>query len=142
MDMNSLIRVVETHADGLAERWVQRLRKEPDLDHYLREPEGELREHVRAAYEEIGVYLDQPDHEVIAEHFRDTGRRRCRQGVPLREAVRAVQLARSVLWQYVLEQGIFDSTSNLYQALNLFRQVVAFFDRAVLYTVDGYGEKD
>lgn len=109
---------------------------------YLREPEERLLEHVQKAYEQIGVYLDQPRHHVIAEHFRETGRRRRREGVPLQDVVRAIQIARIVLWQYVLEQGIFDSTVNLYQAINLFKQVGAVFDAAVLFAIEGYGEEE
>ncbi len=141
MDLNSVIRIVESRADKISDRWLERLRREEGMELYLGHPEPQLREHVRKAYEEIGLYLDQPRHEVIVGHFADTGRRRYREGVPLRCVVRAIQLARSVLWQYVVEQGIFDSTANLYQALNLYRQIVNFFDTAVLIAVDGYMEE-
>lgn len=142
MDMNLVIRVVEGHADKLAERWLQRLRKEEGMmAAYLLTPEENLLNHVRKAYEEIGTYLGQPKHPVITGHFLETGRRRRREGVPLPDVVRAIQLARSVLWQYVLEQGIFDSTVNLYQALNLYREVVACFDQAVLFAIQGYQEE-
>ncbi len=142
MDMNSIIRVVEGHADKIAERWLQRLRKEEATMYtYLREPEEHLLEHVQKAYEQIGLYLEQPRHHVIAEHFRETGRRRRREGVPLPDVVRAVQIGRIVLWQYVLEQGVFDSTVNLYQAINLFKQVNAVFDSAILFAIEGYLEE-
>ena len=143
MDMNIVIRIVEGHAERLAERWLLRLRKEEAMmEVYLRVPEDNLLSHVRKAYEEIGTYLGQPRHPVIAAHFRETGKRRKREGVPLTAVVRAIQLARSVMWQYVLEQGIFDSTVNLYQAMNLYREVVACFDQAILFAVEGYGEED
>ena len=141
MDLKSVIRIVESHADKISEKWIERLHKEGDMEEYLRLPVSELLDHVGKAYEEIGGYLDQPAHEVIAGHFTDTGRRRRREGVPLRQVIRAIQLARSVLWQYVVEQGIFDSTANLYQALNLHRQIVNFFDAAVLLAAEGYGEE-
>ncbi len=141
MDLNSVIRIVESRADKISERWIERLRREGDMEEYLRIPESQLLDHVRKAYEEIGTYLDQPRNEIIAGHFTDTGMRRRRAGVPLRQVIRAIQLARSVLWQYVVEQGIFDSTANLYQALNLYRQIVNFFDDAVLLAVEGYGEE-
>ena len=140
MDMSTVIGVVERNADKLAARWLERLRKEAGMEDYAREPAPLLLDHVRGAYQEIGTYLDQPRHQVIAEHFRATGRRRRERGLPLAEVIRAVQLARTVLWQYVIEQGIFDSTVNLYQALNLYRQIVGFFDQAVLYAVEGYFE--
>jgi hypothetical protein len=141
MDINAIVVIAETHAEPLARKWLERLHREEGMERYLLRPEAELLQHVRAAYEEIGTYLDQPRHMVIAEHFRSTGRRRRAEGVPLAQVVRAVQIARIVLWQYVIEEGIFDSTANLYQGLNLYRQIVNFFDGAVLYAVEGYTEE-
>ncbi len=141
MDINAIVAIAETHAEPLAKKWLERLRREEGMERYLLRPEAELLAHVRAAYEEIGTYLDQPRHMVIVEHFRGTGRRRRAEGIPLHQVVRAVQIARIVLWQYVMEEGIFDSTANLYQGLNLYRQIVNFFDAAVLFTVQGYTEE-
>jgi len=140
MDINAVILIVEAHAEKIAERYVERLRKEAGMEAYALKSDRELKDHVRRAYEEIGTCLDDPGHPVLQDHFRETGRRRRKEGLPLVQVVRAVQIARIVLWQYVLEQGVFDSTANLYQGLNLYRQVVNFFDRAVLYTIEGYQE--
>jgi hypothetical protein len=142
VDMNNLIRMVEGGAGKLAERWMERVKREEGMADYLRIPEEELLEHIRHAYEAIGTHLDQPKHPLMAEHFRALGRRREKEGIRLMEIVRAIQLARSVLWQHVVEQGVFDSTVNLYQALNLHRQVVVFFDHAVLFAIEGYLEKE
>ena len=141
MDMNNLIRLIEGGADKLAERWVERLRHEELMVDYLRIPEDVLREHIRQAYEAIGTYLDQPTHPMMKEHFRDLGRLRRRENVALTEQIRAIQLARSVLWQHVMEQGGFDSTVNMYQAINLYRQVTSFFDHGIIYAVEGYLEQ-
>lgn len=140
MDMNNLIRLVEGGADKLAERWVERLRHEEGMVDYLRIPEAVLRDHIRQAYEAIGTYIDQPNAPMMKEYFRELGRKRHKEGVSLTEQIRAIQLAKTVLWQHVIEQGGFDSTVNLYQALNLYRQVAAFFDHGIIYAVEGYLE--
>ena len=140
MDMNVIITLVETHSHQLAQKWLERLRKEEGMEEYLLHPDHELHSHVEQAFQEIGLYLDQPHHHVIAGHFRQTGRLRRKEGVPLAKVIRAIQLARSTLWQHLLEQGLFDSTVNSYLALNLYRQIVQLFDSAVLYTVEGYFE--
>ena len=121
MDINTVIRLIEGGADKLAERWIERLKHEEGMVDYLRIPEHQLLEHIRHAYEGIGVYLDQPKNPAMAERWRDLGRKRRKEGIHLTEQLRAIQLARSVLWQHVMEQGGFDSTVNLYQALNLHR---------------------
>jgi len=46
-----------------------------------------------------------------------------------------------VLWQHVVEQGGFDSSVNMYQALNLYRQVMAFFDHGMIHAVEGWLEQ-
>jgi len=141
MDMNVIITLVETHSHQLAEKWLERLRKEEGMEEYHIHPDHELHSHVEQAFQEIGLYLDQPRHHVIAGHFRHTGRMRRKEGVPLAKVIRAIQLARSTLWQYLLEQGLFDSTVNSYLALNLYRQIVQLFDSAVLHTIEGYFEE-
>ena len=141
MDINSVIRLVEGGADKLAQRWVERLRHEEGMVDYLRFDEHVLLEHIRHAYEELGTYLDQPKHPIIAEFWKELGRKRRHDGIPITEQIRAIQLARSVLWQHAIEQGGFDSTVNLYQALNLYRQIVAFFDQGVMFAVEGWLEK-
>jgi hypothetical protein len=141
MDMNVIITLVEGHAHLLAQKWLERLRKEEGMEEYLIHPDAELQERVEHAYREIGLYLDQPKHHVIAGHFRQTGRNRRKEGVPLVKVIRAIQLARSTLWQHLLEQGLFDSTVNSYLALNLYRQIVAVFDNAVLHAIEGYFEE-
>ena len=65
---------------------------------------------------------------------------RRKQGLPAEDMVRGIQLAREVAWDFVEEQGEFDSSMSLYQALNLYRQIVIFFDWALVYAMDGYCE--
>jgi hypothetical protein len=141
MDMNVIITLVETHSHQLAQKWLERLRKEEGMEEYLIHPDHDLHSHVEQAFQEIGLYLDQPRHHVITGHFRHTGRLRRKEGVPLVRVIRAIQLARSTLWQFLLEQGLFDSTVNSYLALNLYRQIVQLFDSAVLHTIEGYFEE-
>ncbi len=141
MDINSMIRLVEASAEQLAERCMERLRHEEGMVDYLRIPPHELREQLRVAYEEIGVYLDQPKNPALVEYWRELGRKRRREGIPITEQLRAIQLARSVLWQHAVEEGGFDSSVNMYQALNLYRQVMTFFDHGMIHAVEGWLEQ-
>ena len=140
MELQKLIHVVEGHAEVLAKRWIEKIKEEAGAEAYLRLPETDLQKHVTEAYKEIGVYLDNSSHEMIQLHFRETGRRRYRQNLPLQEVIRAIQLARVVVWQYVLDQGMFDTSMDLYKGLTLYRKLVKFFDWAVIYCVEGYFE--
>jgi hypothetical protein len=141
VDINSMIRLVEAGAEQLAERCVEQLRHEEGMVDYLRLDEHELKDQLRRAYEEIGAYLDQPKNPILVEYWRELGRKRRKEGISITEQLRAIQLARSVLWQHVVEQGGFDSSVNMYQALNLYRQVMAFFDHGMIHAVEGWLEQ-
>jgi hypothetical protein len=45
------------------------------------------------------------------------------------------------LWLYVQEQQFFDSTYELYQALELNNKVVLFFDRVIYLVTMGYEDE-
>ncbi len=140
MNMDTVIRLVETHADALADRWVDTLLREGGVEAYLKIPRTELFAHVRESFREIGAYLDQPDHPVAVQHFREVGRIRRREGMALAEVVRAIQVARKVVWRYCNEQGMFDTSLDAYRALDLYKHVVHFYDAAVLHVIEGYEE--
>jgi len=141
MDISKLVHVVEGHAGVLAQRWIEKIKEEEGALAYHRLPETDLLKHVTEAYKEIGACLNDPSHEVTRMHFRETGRRRCRQRLPLQDVIRAIQLARVVVWQYILDQGLFDTSMDLYKGITLYRKLVNFFDWAVIYCVEGYFEE-
>ena len=140
MDIQKVVKLVEGHAEGLAKRLVDRIRKDSGVEAFLRLPQDELLRRLTDVYREIGIFLDQPKSPVIRHYFFDAGVMRRNQGVPPQDLVRAIQLARDVVWEFVREQAEFDSSVNLYQAMELHGQVVHFFDWAVVYAVDGYCE--
>ncbi len=140
MNINVVIRLIENHADTLAERWVEALLKEGGAEAYLKIPKTELFPFLKETFREIGTYLDQPNHPVSSQYFKEVGRKRRHEGMPLREVIWAVQLARKVVWRYCMEQGLFDSTVDAYMALDLYKQVVHFYDAAILHVIEGYAE--
>lgn len=141
MQMDTVIRLVEAHADALAERWLEAILKERGAETYLRIPRTELYAHVRESFQEIGAYLDQPDHPFAVQHFTEIGRVRRREGLALPELVRALQIARKVVWRYCNEQGCFDTSLDAYGALDLYKHIVHFYDAAILRVIEGYLEE-
>lgn len=140
MDIQRVVKLVEGHAEGLAKRLVERIRKESGVEAFLRLPQDDLLNRLTDVFREIGIFLDQPRSAVIRHYFFEAGVLRREQGVPPQDLVRALQLARDVVWEYVREQADFDSSLNLYQALDLYSKVVHFFDWAMVYAMDGYCE--
>jgi hypothetical protein len=141
MDIQNVVRLVEGHSEALAKRWMERIRMESGVEAWLHLPQDELLKRLTDVYREIGIFLDQPRNDVIRHYFFDAGRMRRRQSMPPQDMARGFQLAREIVWEFVQEQGDFDSSVNLYQALNLYRQIVHFFDWALIYGVMGYFEE-
>lgn len=141
MNLDVIIRLVETHHDALAERWLEAVLRESGAEAYLKLPRTELHNHIRDSFREIGSYLDRPDHPVAIQHFKEVGRRRKKEGMPLKEVVEAIQIARKVVWRYCNEQGCFDTTLDAYRALDLYKRLVHFYDAAILRTIEGYFEE-
>ena len=80
----------------------------------------------------------QPATQHIAEKYTSHGVRRCKQKFELAEVVQSLILMRRHLWQKVLDDGLLDTALDLYQALELNRQVVRYFDRAIYFTIIGF----
>jgi hypothetical protein len=78
--------------------------------------------------------------EEVEQYYRALGAERFAEGFPLSEVIAALMLTKKALWGYVLEQGFFDSAVQLYQTLELYNNVVLYFDRAAVFTVRGYEE--
>lgn len=141
MEIHKVVKLVEGHAEALAKRLMERIRRESGVEAFLRLPQDELLQRLTDVYREIGIFLDQPKSGVIRHYFFEAGVMRRKQGVPPQDLVRALQLARDVVWEFVREQADFDSSINLYQSLDLYGQIVHFFDWAMVYAVDGYCEE-
>lgn len=142
MDIKNVVRLVEGHAEPLATRWMERIRRESGVEAFLRLPQSDLLARLTDVYREIGLFLDQPKNDIIRHYFFEAGRMRRKQGLPPEDMVRGIQLAREVVWEFVEEQGEFESSMSLYQALNLHRQIVNFFDWMLVYAMDGYYESE
>ncbi|OGD30139.1 MAG: hypothetical protein A2Y56_09905 [Candidatus Aminicenantes bacterium RBG_13_63_10] len=70
------------------------------------------------------------------------GRQRRQEGFALSEIIQAVHLVRKQLWRKIQSEGLLDNALDLLMAIDLYNHVIGFFDRAVLYAVQGYESPD
>lgn len=137
MQLQELIRLIESRADDLAELMVRKVRQSPRMAAYHRFGDDELAERARLVYANLEKWLEEGSEGLVEEEYTQLGKRRCQERIPLSQVVWALLLIRRNLWQFIELQG-WDTVSDLQRTLDLEILVVRFFDRAILHTVSGY----
>jgi hypothetical protein len=139
MISQKLVHLIESHAEELAERWLKDVLVHTDTPTYRTLPEEKLRQRACYVYAHLGRWVGREDHrEEVEQDYRELGAERFAEGFRLSEVIAALMLTKKQLWGYVLDQGFFDSAVQLYQTLELYNNVVLYFDRAAVFTSRGY----
>jgi hypothetical protein len=136
-----LVDLIETHADELTSRLVERLRSHHTTIGLRKYDDLELGRRARELYHHLGYWLRSSSELEVEKTFRDFGRAEHREGIPPSDLVGALLITRRNLWEFVQSQ-VGDSILELHQELDLQLLVVRFFDRAVYHTVRGWEEAE
>src|SRR6266581_550812 len=121
IELPRLMNQIETHAKQLSDQVIQAVRTSPRTRLMGRLSEEEL----KARFFEL---------------FRNFGRRRCREGMPLNELIYALIVVKQHVWGYVLKNVMPASEGNLYEEELPGEMLGKFFDRALYHTIRGYEE--
>ena len=141
MISQALVHLIETHADELTRRWMKIVRVHPDTQTYRTFSDDKLCQRAFEVYSRLGRWVgSEAHHAEVEESYTALGAERFREGFRLSEVIAALWLTKRELWGFVLERGLLDSAVQLYQTLELYNSVVAYFDRAAFYTARGYEE--
>lgn len=134
------IRLVEDHAELLTRIWIKEVRNNPATKSYRKIPLDTLEERICEDYKQLGKWLleDDPGYTKTAEHYMQIGSERAKEGLKQSEVIYAIILIRVVLWKYVINQGVINSTFDFFQALEFFQKVTAFFDKATYFVAIGF----
>jgi hypothetical protein len=134
-----LIKLIENDAEKLAEKWLADIKTRFKTPTYHTFDEKELFHSAYKVYRNLGKWISwETTKEQIAAVYTAHGARRREQNFELAEVVQALILMRRHLWQKVLDDGLLDTALDMYQAMELNRQVVRYFDRAIYFTIVGY----
>jgi hypothetical protein len=134
--------VLKTDADQLSKRVVKDLLSRGETDYHKRYSEDIMFERVYDVYSTLGYWLDRArPKEEIQKHFKEIGKRRFEDGIPLHEVIMFLMLIKRHLWLYVLEKHFFESSYELMKSLEINNRIVLFFDRAILASSIGYEEE-
>lgn len=134
-----LVHLIEKHAEELSRRWLKDVQQHSDTFTYHHFPEDKLRERAFDVYSQLSRWIqNEANRDQVEQIYMALGAERYREGFQLSEVVKALILTKRHLWFFILEQGLFDSATELYQILELYNSVILFFDRAVHFTVKGF----
>jgi hypothetical protein len=133
-----LMRLIELHADALAETLESRIASSERCATYSRVSGGELKTLVAGIYGQLGQWLVTRTEEDIARRYTMIGARRAEQCVPASELLWCIVLVKENLWEYLRSQEALENTSQIFGELALMQMVDQFFDRAMYYAARGH----
>lgn len=140
MISQKLLHILDAHQEEIAGRWMKDVRHDLDTISYKRIPEDKLRESAIDLFRHMSRLIKNRGEEAswLEEFYVKRGGERQKAGFRLSEVVKSVTLAKHHFWNFVQEEGLFDSATDLFQGLELLDEMGAFFDRLVYYLVLGY----
>jgi len=139
MIYQKLVDLIQNNSEMLAKRFMDDLLSREETKSYKKLHEKEVYRRGYEVYSRLESWLKKNKQEdELQEHYKALGKKRCDEDIPLHEVVLALMLIKRHLWLYILETQFFNSTFEIYQALELNNHVILFFDRAIYFTTIGY----
>ena len=140
MISQKLLHIVTVHAEDIANRWMKEVRTNLDTIAYKDIPEHKLREAALDVYGDIARWIKDPhaNPSWVEERYTKRGANQHKLGFRLSETIWAWILMKHHLWEFLKEEGLFNSATELYQALELLQDLGNFMDRMVHFMVLGY----
>jgi hypothetical protein len=137
-----LVHLIEKHSAELAVGLTAKLRVSDRTSDFRKIPAEELQNTTAALYQNLGEWLLKKAEKDIEAHFVSLARRRAADGIRLQQFVWALVLSRNHLYRFLLGTAFADSIFELYSELELQQLLTQFFERAIYYSVVGYGEAE
>jgi hypothetical protein len=132
------MRLIETHADSLAETLEARIANSERCAEYSRVSAVELKTLVSGIYGQLGQWLVTKTEEDIERRYTMIGTRRAEENVPVSQLLWCIMLVKENLWEYLRDNENLENTAQIFGELVLTQMVDQFFDRAMYYAVRGH----
>jgi len=135
-----LIQLIEDHWEGITSSILRQLRSDPKLAHIGSLPESELRDAGRILLKNLGACLtaSRQDWRSLEEQYEGIGRVRFAENVPLHESVRALQIIKKKVVEFLRDHEFAQSTVAIYAEEELEHRLNEFFDDVIYFQVRGY----
>ena len=101
-------------------------------------PLAELRGWAQEILEHLGNWLTRSSVDELGDRYESLGALRFDEGVPLAEAVRALHILKAKVFDFIEQQAVDGSSSELYAEWDLHVRLGRFFDFLTCHLVAGY----
>lgn len=133
-----LVRLIEEHADQLAEGLIKKVKTSEAcndlLSHVL---DSELKHRTYEIYRNVSEWLLTKTDSEVEERYIGLGARRAHQGVPYSQMLYAIQATKEYLWEFLRQEGLLEP-QELLGEFELLYSLERFFDRVSYFAAVGY----
>jgi hypothetical protein len=133
-----LVKLIETHSDGLARSLQHRYRESSKCSAYASVPAADLTDKVYDVYRHLGDWLLGKTEADIEKRYLEVGAQRASQGVPVSQVVWMICLVRENLWDYLQRHAELERPAEIFGELELLEMLDQFFHLAIYYAAQGH----
>src|ERR1700761_3912181 len=133
-----LVKLIETHSNGLARSLQSRYRACGKCSAYANVPDRDLTDKVFDVYHHLGEWLLGKTEADIERRYLEIGAQRAAQGVPVSQVVWMICLVRENLWDYLQEHAAAERPAEAFGELELLEMLDQFFHLAIYYASLGH----
>lgn len=133
-----LVRLVEEHADQLADGLLKKLKDSESCNDLLTlVPDSELKHRAFEIYHNLSEWLLSTNEGDVEERYIGLGARRAQQDVPFSQMLYALQTVKEHLWEFLRQEDFMES-QELLGEMELLYHLERFFDRVSYFAAVGY----
>ncbi len=133
-----LVRLVEEHADQLADGLLKKLKDSESCNGLLTlVPDSELKHRAFEIYHNLSEWLLSTNEGDVEERYIGLGARRAQQDVPFSQMLYALQTVKEHLWEFLRQEDFMES-QELLGEMELLYHLERFFDRVSYFAAVGY----
>ena len=133
-----LVRLVEEHADQLAETLLKKLKDSESCNDLLTlVPDSELKHRAYEIYKNVSDWLLSKTESEVEERYLGLGARRAQQDVPFSQMLYAIQTVKENMWDFLRQEDFMES-QELLGEMELLYSLERFFDRVSYFAAVGY----
>jgi len=137
-----LLDVLEANIDEIAGQWTADVKKNKRTQHYRDIPDEKLVLQAIKFYSQLRNMLIAPNrYEKAQEFFMHYARTCYESGVPLHEAIYALNMMRRHMWLYAEFQAIFINAIEHHQAIDSVMRIMLLIDYAVYEITQYYQDR-
>ena len=139
MVYESLIAILETNLDNLAETWVGEVKRSEYLETYNKLPDEKILKRGNILFSNLQDWLMKgASNDDAAIYFQEVGTSRIKEGFPLSEIYYALYLEKKVLWSFVAWKDEVTGILSARDAIEFMTVINNYFDLGDFYIIRGY----